>query len=210
MKMKKIIILGGGGHAKVLIELIKASGQYNIAGIVDTNIAEGTIISGIPVLGRDELLPELYKKNIKNICIAVGSVKDNTKRKRLYDKAKEIGFNIECLIHPKAVVSKESRISDGAQIMAGVIVQTGAAIGENTIINTGAIIDHDCDIGKNAHICPGVVISGGVKVGDGSFIGAGSTIIQGIRIGKDVIVAAGSVVIKDAADGKTVKGVPAK
>ncbi|OHB50751.1 MAG: serine acetyltransferase [Planctomycetes bacterium GWF2_40_8] len=209
--MQKIIILGGGGHAKVLIDLIRTLNQYEIAGILDLQqLKVDTHILGIPVLGEDDLLPQLYKEGIKNVCIGVGSTKDNSRRKMLYEKVKHTGFSIPFLIHPRSVVSENLRFSEGIQVMAGAIVQTDSIIGENTIINTGSIVEHDCIIGKHVHICPGVVISGGCTVGDSTFIGAGATVIQGIKIGNNTIVAAGAVVINNVPDGTVVKGVPAR
>ena len=208
--MKKLIIIGGGGHARVLIDLIKLSGQFEIIGILDSQTELDSPAPGISVIGNDDLLLKLYSEGIKNACIGIGSIKDNSTRKIMYEKVKQIGFSVPFLVHPNAIVSETVKLSEGAQIMAGAIVQAVAIIGENTIINTGAIVDHDCKIGRNVHICPGAVMSGGVIVNDESFIGAGSTIIQGIEIGKCVTVAAGSVVVKDVPDGHTVKGVPAK
>lgn len=208
--MDRIILIGGGGHARVLINLIKTTGQYEIAGILDSLLEVGTSVSGISVLGNDSLLPQLYDKGIKNACIAVGSVKDNSKRKMLYEKAKKLGFFLPALLHPKAIKSEESNIAEGVQIMAGGVIQTNTFIDENTIINTGAVIEHDCVIGKHIHISPGAIISGGCKIYDGAFIGTGATIIQGCKIGRDSIVAAGAVVIGDVPDGKTVMGIPAK
>lgn len=209
--MEKIILLGGGGHAKVLIDLVKTSGEYEIAGILDSQIEVGATILGISILGNDNLIPELYKQKIKNACIAVGSAKDTSKRKLLYEKVKKMGYYVPILLHSRAFASKNgTKISEGVQIMASAIIQTGCSIGENTIVNTGAIVEHDCNIGKHVHICPGAVISGGCIVGDSAFIGAGATVIQGIKIGNNSIVAAGAVVIDDVADGRTVMGIPAK
>ncbi len=208
--MQKLIIMGGGGHSRVLIGLIKLSGRFEIIGILDPQNELDSQAEGISVLGSDDLLPELYSKGITNACIAIGSIKENSKRKILYEKVKRLGFSVPSLVHPGAIISENVKLSEGIQIMAGAIIQTGTTIGENTIINTGAIIDHDCKIGRHVHICPGVVVSGGITVDDDSFIGAGSTIIQGIKIGKGVTVAAGSVVVKDVPNGYTVKGVPAK
>ncbi len=208
--MKKIILLGGGGHARVLIDLIRVCNEYDIAGILDQQIEKGTEVSGISVLGSDDMLSELFDKGIKDACIAVGSIKDNSKRRMLYEKVKQIGFSVPALIHPKAVIARDLQISEGVQITAGSVIQTGSSIGENTIINTCAVIDHDNKVGRHVHICPGAVVSGGCIIDDGAFIGAGATVIQGIRIGKNAIVAAGSVVIKDVPDNSTVIGVPAK
>lgn len=208
--MQQIVIIGGGGHSKVLIEIIKLSGQYEISGILDPKLKAGTSISGISLLGSDEMLNELYAKGVENACIAVGSTKDNSKKRMLYEKVKHMGFSVPYLIHPKAIVSGGIGISEGTQIMAGAIIQADSLIGENTIINTGSIIEHDCRIGRHAHICPGAVISGGCVVGDGAFVGAGATVIQGINIGNNAVIAAGAVVINDVPDSSIVRGVPAK
>lgn len=208
--MQKIVIIGGGGHAKVLIDLIRTSENYEIKGILDSMIRTGAVVSGVSILGDDSLLPELYANGIKNVCLAVGSIKDNSKRKTLYEKVKQIGFSVPCLIHPKAIVSKETQLSEGVQMMAGAIVQTGSVIKENTIINTGAIVEHDCNIGRHIHISSGAVIAGGCIINDGAFIGAGATIIHGVKVGENSIIAAGAVVINNVPDNVKVMGVPAE
>lgn len=208
--MDKIVLLGGGGHAKVLIDLIRVLNQYEIIGILDEQLKLGTEISGFQVIGADDVLIDLHKKGIKNACIAVGSVKDNSKRKTLYEKVKYAGFSIPALVHPSAIISDKSQIQEGVQVMAGAVIQTNCMIGENTIINTGAIVEHDCIIGRHVHICSGAVISGGCEIQDGVFIGAGATLIQGIKVGKNSIIAAGAVVINDVHANAKVMGVPAK
>lgn len=209
--MQSIVLIGGGGHARVLIDIIKTSGEYEIVGILDSQLDIGTLISGVSILGNDNFLAELYSKGIKNACIAIGSIKDNSKRKMLYEKVKQIGFSVPYLIHPQAILSKnDTRIFEGVQIMAGAIVQTGCSIGENTIINTGAIIEHDCRVGKHVHICPGAIISGGCFIDEEAFVGTSATIIQGIKAGKNSVIAAGAVVVKNVPDDTEVMGVPAK
>ena len=208
--MCKIVIIGGGGHARVIIDTLKMSGEYEIVGILDPQLETGTNISEVNVLGDDNLLEELFKKGVNNACIAVGSIKDNIKRKILYERVKQTGFSIPSLTHPQSIMSTNVKISEGVQIMAGAILQAGSLIGENTIVNTGSIIEHDCYIGRHVHICPGVVISGGCEIHEGAFIGAGATVIQGIKIGKNVLVGAGSVVIRDVPNDSKVMGVPAK
>lgn len=208
--MEKIILIGGGGHAKVLIDLIRTSGQFEIAGILDPLLEIKSAFLGIPVIGSDDMLEELFSTGIRNACIAVGSIRDNSKRKTLYEQVKKIGFVAPHLIHPKTIVSRKAQIADAVQIMAGAIIQAESIIGENTIVNTGSIIEHDCKIGKHVHVCPGVVISGDCVIGDGAFIGAGSVVIQGLKIGENSIVGAGAVVVSDVADSKVVMGVPAK
>lgn len=208
--MERIIIVGGGGHARVLLNIVKLSGQYEIIGILDPHLNVGQHISGIPVLGNDDLLEGLYKKGIKNACIAIGSIRDNTKRTKLYNIVKVTGFSLPPLTHPNSIISDDVKISEGVQIMAGAIIQTGSVIEKNSIINTGVIVEHDCIIGQHVHLCPGVVISGGCKIQSGAFIGSGATVIQGIKIGSNATVAAGAVVVQDVPDGAQVMGVPAK
>ncbi len=208
--MKRIVILGGGGHARVLIDLIRVINEYEIAGILDSRLNTKDTIAGIPILGGDDMLHGLFSDGITLACIGVGSVRDNSIRKRLYEKVKQVGFSVPCLVHPKAVISDGSKICEGVQVMAGAIIQGESFICENTIINTGAIIDHDCKIGSHVHICPGTVISGGCSIGDSAFVGAGTTVIQGVKIGRNSFIAAGSVVINNIEDNKKVMGIPAK
>jgi UDP-perosamine 4-acetyltransferase len=202
--MDEILILGGGGHAGVLVDLITLLHQYNIVGVLDRKLKRGSEIYGYTVLGNDDLLSDFRNKGIKNICIAVGSIKKNDIRKALFEKVKHSGYFCPSLIGRNVI------IAEGVQIMAGAIIQTGSIIGDDTIINTGSILEHDSIIGKHVHIGPGSVLSGGCTIGDGTFIGAGSTIIQGITIGSEAVVAAGSVVINNIQDNQIVKGVPAK
>ena len=208
---EKIILIGGGGHSKVLIELIRISGKYESAGILDSQAEEGILYEEIPVLGDDSLLPGLKVDGVNNACIAVGSIRKNSLRKKLFKLVKDSGFFVPCLIHPRSIVSKNSTgFSEGVQIMAGAIVQTGSTIGENSVINTGAIVEHDCKIGRNVHICPGAVVCGGSSIGDNSFVGAGATVIQGIEIGEDTVIGAGTLVIKNVMNRVLVKGTMAE
>ena len=208
--MEKILVIGGGGHAKVLMEAIRLSGTYDLAGILDDRLEAGTAVAGVSVLGGDELISSLWEVGIRNACIGIGSVRDNGKRSMLYGKVKSLGYSMPAIIHPRSVFSSEVSLSAAVQVMAGAIIQAGVFIGENTIINTGSIIEHDCIIGSHVHAASGVVMAGGCVLGDGVFVGAGAVIKQGIRIGDAAVVAAGAVVIDDVAAGAVVKGVPAK
>lgn len=209
-RREKIIMFGGGGHARVLIEILRLNEEYEVVGILDPILEAGIDILGIPVLGTDDMIAKLRRKGIQHACIGVGTVRTNTIRRTLYEKAREAGFNLPTVVHPRAIVSESAQLSEGVQVMAGAVIQRGVLIGENTIVNTGAIIDHDCNIGKHVHICPGVIISGGCMIGDDVFIGAGATIIHAITIGKASTIGAGSVVIKNISPGETVKGISAR
>ena len=208
--MKKIVLIGGGGLARILLDLIRTFTEYEIVGILDSQLKVGQVIQGVSVLGSDDLLSKLYAGDVRNACVAVGGIKADNNRKMLYEKARHIGFAMPSLIHPQAIISKGSEIREGVCIMAGAIIQIGSSIGENVLIYSGAIVEHECQIRKNSHICPGSILSGGCIIRENSYIGAGATVIQGIKIGNNVTVGAGSVVISDLSDGVTVKGVPAK
>ena len=209
MAKKKVVLIGGGGHCKVVISILKKLDNFEIAGIVD-NYKKDSSISGIKIIGTDDDLKDIYKSGIHNALITVGSTKDNAKRYRLFNMAREIGYKFPVIISPEAIVDESIRIDEGTVVMPGSILNIDSSIGKNCIINTGAIIEHDCKIGDYCHIAPGVHISGAVNIGELSFIGIGATIIQGIKIGKNVTIGAGSVVIKDIPDNAIAVGNPAK
>ena len=203
------IILGAGGHAKVLIEALLQSGAV-IAGITEHDPAlVGTNILGVPVLGGDDVVNEYPPSEIR-LVNGLGSVGLTVNRQQLFEKFKGMGYKFATVIHPSAAIASDVVLGEGAQIMAGVVIQPGSHIGINSIINTRASVDHDCSIGDHVHIAPGVTMSGGVSVGAYSHIGTGATVIQGLSIGSGCLVAAGAVVTKNITDGTKVRGVPAQ
>ncbi|WP_055668132.1 acetyltransferase [Desnuesiella massiliensis] len=205
---KKIVLLGAGGHCKVIIDIIKSTSQYEIIGITDKNVRRSTL--DIPILGDDNILENLYKNGIEYAFICLGAIDNLSLRNNLYKMLKNIGFKIPVLIHKNAIISQNVSIGEGTCIMPGAIVNSGAYIGENCIINTGSVIEHDCKIQNNTHISPKVCLGGGVKIGYNSHIGIGANIIQGISIGNDVTIGVGAVVINNLEDNCTAVGVPAK
>ena len=209
MAKKKIVLIGGGGHCKVVISILKKIDNFEIAGIID-NYKSESFINGIKIIGTDDDLKDIYKSGIHNALITVGSIKDNTKRYRLFNMAREIGYKFPVIISPEAIVDESIKIDEATVVMPGSIINIDSSIGKNCIINTGVIIEHDCKIGDHCHIAPGVHISGEANIGELSFIGIGATIIQGIKIGKNVTIGAGSVVIKDIPDNVITVGNPAK
>lgn len=210
---KKIlcIVIGGGGHAGVVIDCIKGLSDIHLFGVLDSNPALwGKEILGVSVLGGDELLTKIKTEGVTHFIPGVGGVKDNAPRMKVYEQGIKAGLIPLTVIHPTAVLSETVRVGGGTVIMPGAIVNTKTIIGANVIVNTGAIIDHDCVIGDHVHIAPGVTLSGEIKIGSRVHIGTGASIRQGVSIGDGSIVGVGSVVVKNVPAGVIVKGVPAK
>lgn len=204
-----VIILGAGGHAKVLIEALLASSAV-IAGIADPDPAlVGTTILTVPVLGGDYVVDEFPPSEIQ-LVNGLGSVGIPARRQKLFVTFCNKGYSFARVVHPSAVIASDVELGEGSQIMAGAVIQPGCRIGINSIINTRASVDHDCIIGDHVHVAPGVTLSGGVSIGACSHIGTGATVIQGISIGTESIIGAGSVVLKEVRPFVTVVGVPAR
>jgi sugar O-acyltransferase (sialic acid O-acetyltransferase NeuD family) len=201
-----LIIIGGGGHAKVLVSTLLLQ-QRSVLGFVDVNSALPSLL-GTPHLGNDEGVC-LYPPEKVRLVNGVGSTGSTALRRAIYERFREKQYNFETVIHPSAIIAPEVHIEDGVQVMAGVVVQPGSRLGTNVIINTGARVDHDCWIDAHAHVAPGATLSGHVRIGSGAHIGAGATIIQGIKVGSAAIVGTGAVVVRDVPAGVTVVGVPA-
>ncbi len=203
-----VIVLGAGGHAKVLVDTLRRLAAEIVA-LVDAAPGGPGSVLGVPVLRGEETVLRRDPEKIR-LVNGIGSTGSTRKRAGVYQKFRERGYRFAAVVHPAAVVAGEVTIGEGVQIMAGAVIQPGCSIGADTIVNTGATVDHDCRIGDHVHIAPGATLSGGVVVGDGVHIGAGATVIQGVRLGAGSIVGAGAVVLKDVAAAATVVGVPAK
>ena len=210
MNNKELILIGGGGHCKMIISQLKKINRFEIIGIIDKYKPIGSRVLDVEIIGKDEDLKSLYERGIRYALITLGSVKDNLKRQSLFDLAKKLGYEFPILIGPGTLIDKDVKIDAGTVILPGSIINVGSTIGKNCILNSGSIIEHDCQIGNHCHIAPGAHLSGGVEIGDLSFVGIGSTIIQGIKIGKNVTIGAGSVVIRDIPENTIVVGNPAK
>lgn len=195
--MEDLILIGGGGHCKSIIDSIKSENKFNIVGILDNINNVGSYINDIKIIGCDDDLEMIYKSGIKNAFITIGSIGNTYLRESLYIKTKEIGFNIPTIKDITSIVSTNSIVGEGTFIGKRSVINSNCIIGKNCIINTGSIIEHDCIVGDFVHISPGSVLSGNVKIGYKTHIGANSTIIQGIEIGENSIIGAGSVVVKD-------------
>ncbi len=200
-----VVIIGGGGHAKVVIESLRACGK-TVAAIVDADPTPREVL-GVPVIGDDLALPDLKGQGFSELFVALGS---NRLRQKLGDKARALGFTLVNAIHPSAVISPSVRIGEGVAIMAGVVINADSRIGDLAIINTGAVVDHDCDLGAACHLGPASALAGGATVGERAFLGVGARVIPGVVIGADTTVGAGGVVVRDLPDAVLAVGVPAQ
>ena len=197
------LILGAGGHAKVVIDALRSVGR-EIIGILTPDIEKGASFMGIPILGDDKVINQ-YQADQILLINGLGSLPGKDRRWFLADKYRGKNYQFGQVMHSNTSVSSDVLLSEGVQLMNGVIIQPSCKIGLDTIINTGSLIDHDCSIGSRCHIAPGVTLSGGVTIGDSVHIGTGVKVIQGVHIGNGTIVAAGTTVCKDILENTLVR-----
>jgi len=205
----QVVIIGAGGHARVVADAMQACGVL-LTGFVTPEIERAFgVLEGIERIGDDK---DLLARNPRDFVLVngVGSTGSPHARRDVFVKFKSAGFSFASIVHPRAIVASHVSMGEGAQIMAGAVVQTGVRIGANSIVNTGAIVDHDTCLGDHVHVGPGAALSGDVIVGAVSHIGSGASVIQGRRIGDEVVVGAGAAVVSNVESGSTVVGVPAR
>ena len=205
MDRRGVVILGAGGHAKVVIEAFRAAGDHVSCCLGGPSDPESLL--EVPVIRDEAELPRLKEIGFRRAFIAIGA---NKVRDRLGRKLEETGFELVSVVHPRAWFSPSARLGRGVVVMAGAVVNACAVIGDLAIINTGSTVDHDCVIGRAAHVAPQCALAGCVSVGDGAMLGVGTKVIPGIRIGADATVGAGSVVVRNINDAALAMGVPAK
>lgn len=199
--MNRIALIGGGGHVKVVISVLRALG-WTAAAIFDDDVAKrGRSLLDVPVVGP---LEAIKVPEFDGGVIAVGN---NSTRAKI---ATRIAMPWITAVHPNAFVHPSVQIGEGTVVFAGAIIQPDTVIGQHVIVNTDATIDHDCKIGDYVHLAPGVHLAGDVHVGRSSFVGIGSVAIPGIRIGSDCVVGAGSAIVANIPDASVSYGVPAK
>jgi sugar O-acyltransferase (sialic acid O-acetyltransferase NeuD family) len=207
----KVVGLGAGGHAKVILDILSFYDQFEVVGLTNADPATvGRSVLGVPILGGDDILPRLRAEGVSGAFVGVGSVGDCRLRRKLFDLASSLGFEMIQVIHPDATVARSARMGQGDVVMAGAVLNPDTLLGDNVIVNTAAHVDHDCVLGDHVHVAPGAHLSGGVVVETCAHIGIGATIIQGIRIGAGALVGAGTVVLRDVPPNVTVFGVPAR
>lgn len=207
----RVLGLGAGGHAKVVLDILAAAGGFDVVGLLDPRRELwASEVYGVPVLGADELLDAHYDDGVRHVFVGLGSGSDTRPRRRLYELAVAQGFDVVSAVDPTAAVSPSVRIGRGVTIMPRAVVNADTLLGDDVIVNTGAIVEHDCRLGDHVHVASGATLASGVVVEDGAHVGAGATVIQGIRIGCGSVVGAGAVVVHDVDESAVVAGVPAR
>jgi UDP-N-acetylbacillosamine N-acetyltransferase len=207
--MKKLLIWGASGHARVVADIIRLRGEFEIVGFLDdiNHERHQTQFCDAPVLGGQEQLANARQLGVEYLILAFGNC---AMRLKLSGWVKDQGFSLATAIHPTAVLASDVAIAPGTVIAAGAVVNPMASIGENVIVNTLSSIDHDCQIGDAVHVCPGVHLGGGVIIRRAAWIGIGTTVKDKVRIGEGAVIGAGSVVVDDIPAFFMAYGVPAR
>lgn len=207
----RVVGIGSGGHARVVVDILQAMGGFDIVGLLDHDVdLHGRAILDVPVLGDDSLLPDLRAQGVTHAFIGVGTVGTPEGRIRIWAAMQHVGLEPVQAIHPSAVIAASAKLGRGVTVMPGAIVGAAAMLGDNSILNTGAIVEHDCVVAAHAHVATAASLAGGVQVGEGAHVGIGASVIEYIKIGAYALVGAGAVVTRDVATRTTVVGVPAK
>lgn len=205
----KLILVGGGGHCKVCIDVIEQAGQFEIIGILDLQNLVGTSVLNYQIIGTDQDIGK-YAELGYSFLITVGQIKSAVLKEKLFYQLKKNSANIATLIAPSAHVSKYSNIGIGSIVMHHAIINAGVTVGENCILNNKCDIEHDTVIGSHTHISTGAIINGNCTIGKGVFIGSNATVCNQITIEDEVVIGSGSVVRKDVIRKDIQAGNPAK
>ncbi len=203
--MKRLLVLGAGGHAKVVAEAAIACGFARVAFASDDPLAHGRRVLGHPIVGA--IADSVARGEFDAVVVAIG---ENATRLRLQDRFEAEGAPFARIVHPRAVVSPSASIGSGTVVFANVVVNAEARIGRACILNTACVIEHDCVLGDGVHISPGAALAGAAGAGQRAWVGLGACVRQGVRVGAGSIIGAGAVLLADSGDGETWAGVPAR
>ncbi len=196
-----IIIYGGGGHGKILIDLLRMSLLYPILGVVDDGLPVDASVMGVPVLGGSGILAELRARGVHLAANAVGGIGNIASRIKVFETLRQAGFTCPNLIHPTAFVEPSATFAEGVQVMPLAYVGSDARVGFGAIINTGCIVSHDCQIGDYVNLSPGAILAGEVTVGEAALIGMGVTVNLRVKIGGHARIGNGATVKQDVPEG---------
>ena len=208
--IKKLLLLGAGGHCKSVIDSLLSSEEYSEIGIIEKKGSITESVLGIPVIGFDDDLKDLYDRGFTHAFVSLGSIGDPSARRHLASLISTIGFIIPNIIDESALVSINSKLGKGVFVGKNAVINAGVIIGDSSIINTSTTIEHDCTIGQYAHISTGSILCGAVKIGNSTHIGANSVIRQHLEIGSNVLIGIGSVLMQNIPDNSIAYGNPCK
>lgn len=212
MNGKELILIGGGGHCKAIID-VALSAHRSVMGILDNALEKGSRVLGVPVIGNDsdiKSIVEQYGDDVE-FLISVGQIKSAEVRRRISDEIINAGGALATpLISLSAHIAKGAKVGNGTVVMHNAVINADAVVGENCIINTGAIVEHDCTVGNFVHISTGAIMNGVSSIGDNSFVGSHATIANTIKVCANAVIGAGAVVVDHISQSGTYCGVPAK
>jgi sugar O-acyltransferase (sialic acid O-acetyltransferase NeuD family) len=200
-----IVVYGGGGHGKSVIDLVRALGKYQVVGVIDDGLKQGVEIMGVPVMGGGDQLSRLAKDGVRLAVNAVGGIGDITSRIQVFIRLVEAGFGFPTIIHPTAFVEPTARLSQGVQVFPHAYIGSDADVGFGTIINTAAVVSHDCRLGAYVNVAPGALLAGAVTLDEGVLIGMGATLNLNVTIGSKARIGNSAVVKEDIPSGKMVR-----
>jgi UDP-perosamine 4-acetyltransferase len=208
--MTPLIVFGGGGHARVTIDIVSGLDKYEIVGYVDS--ADRGVILGVHHLGSDDEVLERFVAQTPGTvaAIGIGILRNNTRRTELFHVLERAGYSLPPIVSRHAVTGREAIVGAGTLVCHNATVQACAQVGKAAILNTGSIVEHDCHIGDFVHIAPGAVVCGGVEVGEGCLIGAGAVVVPGVKIPANCVIGAGAVVTGSIERAGTFVGIPAR
>lgn len=203
---QRIVVLGAGGHAMAVIEVLLEAPRRQVMGCLSKS-GQGDAVLGVPVLGGDDRLEALYNQGLRLAFVALG---DNRVRRVATEQLRRLGYHTVAAVSGAAIVAAGCEVKAGAVVMPGAVIRAGASIGRGAIVNTAASVDHECIIEEFTHIAPGVRLAGNVHVGREALVGIGACVAPGIRIGEGAVIGAGSVVVRDIPGGAIAFGNPAR
>jgi sugar O-acyltransferase (sialic acid O-acetyltransferase NeuD family) len=200
-----LVIYGGGGHGKSLIDLVRAAGRFDLVGVIDDGMKPGDNVMGLEVLGGAEMLGDLVARGVRQAVNAVGGVGNVVSRVDVFRRLHEAGFRCPTVVHPISVIEPSAHLSEAVQVMPRAYIGSESHIGYGSIVNTAAVVSHDCQVGSYVNVAPGALIAGAVEIGDRSLVGMGVTINLEVRVGQDALIGNGATVKRDVPDGAVVR-----
>lgn len=206
--MSRVVILGAGGHGRVLLDVLRAAKTKGLAGFTDP-IVRAKSVDGLALLGGDDALRRFPPARAR-LVNGLGVARSTAARRKLHEAWTARGYRFLTVVAPNAVISRSAVLHEGCQVVTRAVVHPGAVIGENAVLNTACVVEHDAVVGAHAFISPGAVLCGDVRIGAGAFIGAGAVVLPGVTVGAGAVVGGGALVARDVPEWTTAVGVPAR